>query len=71
MSNSVEPDVMAHYEPHHLDLRCLKKPIVISYDSEGVNQYLGCSHMKYLYLQLSEKYKDLLGFLRIYVYPIT
>ena len=24
MSNSVEPDETAHYEPSHLDLRCLQ-----------------------------------------------
>ena len=28
MSNSVDPDEMAHYEPSHLDLRCLQKPIL-------------------------------------------
>ena len=28
MSNSVDPDEMAHYEPSHLDLRCLEKPIL-------------------------------------------
>ena len=37
MSNSVEPDETAHYEPSHLDLRCLQKRIVIAYDSEKVN----------------------------------
>ena len=28
MSNSVDPDEMAHYEPSHLDLCCLQKPIL-------------------------------------------
>ena len=28
MSNSIDPDEMAHYEPSHLDLRCLQKPIL-------------------------------------------
>ena len=26
MSNSVDPDETAHYEPSHLDLCCLQKP---------------------------------------------
>ena len=25
MTNSVDPDETAHYEPSHLDLRCLQK----------------------------------------------
>ena len=37
MSNNVYPDETAHYEPSHLDLRCLQKPIVIAYGSERVN----------------------------------
>ena len=38
MSNSVDPDEMAHYEPSHLDLHCLQKPInIIVYGSERVN----------------------------------
>ena len=40
MSNIVDPDEMAHYEPSHLDLRCLQKPIVIAYGSERVNPLL-------------------------------
>ena len=27
MSNSIDPDETAHYEPSHLDLRCLQKHI--------------------------------------------
>ena len=34
MPNSIDPDEMAHYEPSHLDLCCLQKPIVIPYGSE-------------------------------------
>ena len=30
MSNSVGTDVTAHYEPSHLDLVCLQKPIFIA-----------------------------------------
>ena len=37
MSNSVDPDEMAHYEPSHLDLCCLQKPIIITCGSERVN----------------------------------
>ena len=36
MSNSVDPDETAHYEPSHLDLRCLQKPVIIAYGSEKV-----------------------------------
>ena len=36
MSNSVDPDETAHYEPSHLDLRCLQKPVIISCGSERV-----------------------------------
>ena len=36
MSNSVDPDETAHYEPSHLDLRCLQKSITIAYGSERV-----------------------------------
>ena len=38
MSNSVDPDETAHFEPSHLDLRCLQNPIIIAYGSEGVNR---------------------------------
>ena len=31
MSNSVDPDEMAHYELSHLDIRCLQKPITAEY----------------------------------------
>ena len=30
MSNSVDPDETAHYEPSHLDLRWLQKPIILN-----------------------------------------
>ena len=36
MSNSVDPDEMAHDEPSHLDLCCLQKPIIIACGSERV-----------------------------------
>ena len=36
MSNSVDPDETARYEPSHLDLRCLQKPIIIDRGSERV-----------------------------------
>ena len=35
-SNSVD-DYHYHYEPSHLDLRCLQKPIIIVCGSERVN----------------------------------
>ena len=36
MSNSVDPDEMAHYEPSHLDLCCLQMPFVITCGNERV-----------------------------------
>ena len=39
MSNSVDPDEMAHYEPSHLDLCCLQKLIIITCGSERVKVY--------------------------------
>ena len=36
MSNSVDPDETAHYEPSHLDLCCLQNPIIIACGSERV-----------------------------------
>ena len=38
MSNSVDPDEMAHYEPSHLDLCCLQKPNIIACGSERVKK---------------------------------
>ena len=38
MSNSVDLDETAHYEPSHLDLCCLQKPIIIAYGSERVKE---------------------------------
>ena len=37
MSNSINLNDTANYEPSHLDLRCLQKPIVIAWGSERVN----------------------------------
>ena len=37
MSNSVDPDETAHYEPSHLDLCCLQKPIIVACGSDRVN----------------------------------
>ena len=36
MSDTVDPNEMAYYEPFYLDLRCLQKPIVIVNGSERV-----------------------------------
>ena len=38
MSNNLDPDKTAHYEPSHLDLCCLQKPIIIVCDSEIVKE---------------------------------
>ena len=40
MSNSVDPDETAHYEPSHLDLRCLQTPIIIAYGNEKVKHFV-------------------------------
>ena len=39
MPNSIDPDETAHYEPSHLDLRCLQKAIVIARGNEKVNLF--------------------------------
>ena len=36
MSNCIDPDETAHYEPSHLDLHSLQKPTIITYGSERV-----------------------------------
>ena len=36
MSNSVDPDETAHYEPSQRNLPCLQKSIIIACGSEGV-----------------------------------
>ena len=40
MSNSVDPDETAHYEPSHLDLCCLQKSIIIACGSGRVKRIL-------------------------------
>ena len=39
MSNSIDPDETAHYEPSHLDLCCLQKPIIIACGNERVKHH--------------------------------
>ena len=39
MSNSLDPDETARFEPSHLDLRYLQKPIIIAHGSERTNIY--------------------------------
>ena len=38
MSNSVDPDETAQYEPSHLDPCCLKKPVIIACGSDGIKE---------------------------------
>ena len=38
MSNSVDPDETAHYEPSDLNLCCLQKLVIIACGSERVKQ---------------------------------
>ena len=37
MTNRVDPDVTAYYEPFYLDLHCLQKYFVLVYRAEKVN----------------------------------
>ena len=39
MSNSLDPDEIAHYELCHLDLRYLQKPVIFVYGNERVKSY--------------------------------
>ena len=41
MTNSVDPDETAHYEPSHLDLRCLQKPFIMPVAVKELN-FLVC-----------------------------
>ena len=60
MSNSIDPDETAHYEPSHLDLCCLQKPIIIACGNERVN--LCCPDMtqrhKFAWHDPCYSYKD-------------
>ena len=60
MSNSIDPDETAHYEPSHLDLCCMQKPIIITCGSERVN--LCCPYMtqrhKFAWHDPCYRYKD-------------
>ena len=44
MSNSVDPDKTARYEPSHLDLRYLQKPITFAFgfEKDNVNWNAAC-----------------------------
>ena len=41
MSNSVDPDETAHYEPSHLDLRCLQNAILSPMAVKGLILFQG------------------------------
>ena len=68
MSDSVDPDETAHtahYDPSHLDLRCLQKPIVIAYGSERVNMKCQTQSIKVaLWKNQSAKVTEMTDFLR-------
>ena len=59
MSNSVYLDEMAHYEPSHLDLRCLQKPIIIACGNERVKSILlvPTPHPRFIYCKIYKKKK--------------
>ena len=46
MSNSIDPDEMAHYEPSHLEICCLQKPILSPVAVKELNEY--CIYPEYL-----------------------
>ena len=48
MSNSVDPDETAHYEPSHLDPRCLQKPIIV-YGNEKVKALITTVRATFLF----------------------
>ena len=51
MSNSADPDETAHYEPSHLDLHCLQKPVIIACGNERVTiANMSTVHVRVLYL---------------------
>ena len=52
MSNSIDLDERAHYEPSHLDLCCLQKPTNIAFGSERVN------HLYKEYQLIAKHYKS-------------
>ena len=67
MSNSVDPDEMAHYEPSHLDLRCLPMSVIIACGSERVtkeSKWKGCCSL----LNRSKRDNDLLLYSVILLY---
>ena len=51
MSNSVDPDETAHYEPSHLDLCCLQKPVIIACGSERVKVFVFDICVKAFFMQ--------------------
>ena len=57
MSNNVDPDGTANYEPAHLDLCCLQKPIIIACGSERVNIY-SCSIYLSVKIRLDMSYES-------------
>ena len=57
ISNSVDPDKMAHYELSHLDLCCLQKPIIIACGSERVKvqTFIACVYI-YIYIRVTNHF---------------
>ena len=53
MSNSVDSDETTHYEPSHLDLRCLQKPIIIASVTERVRTFF----ISYFFTFIHNHYK--------------
>ena len=49
MSNSVDPDETAHYEPSYLNLCGLQKPIIIAYGSGRVTYTFISSYFQHSY----------------------
>ena len=62
MSNSVDPDETAHYEPSHLDLCYLQNPILIACGSERIKHNADNSLLNTLSLLFSEPLSEKLNF---------
>ena len=53
MSNIVDPDEKAHYEPSHQDLCCLQKSVITACGRERVNPSMSSGHFYHKSLERS------------------
>ena len=69
MSNRINPDKTAHYEPSHLDLCCLHKPIIIAMKAVVVKELI--IGMNFCLLYFSNRSIGIITFvnLRLFLSP--